>query len=245
MKPIEPSSSIWRSDALRLTAVESVISKVKQFEPISESEFHVKAQESSYLLNPDLLVEEAVVLAQQAPYKEMGELLESNPIEYADTLPKLKMGRKILMIARDTIIINTRKDASVHHEPLRVACRLLGRLADTPEYNEQLINDTARALEDASTMQYLAQEYAITQDEISQKISTFLSTDNIRSIDVSNNPDQIDTYHKHRRDFRRVVNTYILAASINEDSHLLELASQGFKLNASYGNTMKAIDITT
>ncbi len=234
----------WETDSPAVQGLEEVINASRTMETPDQILWHDEAIERSGELEPQRLSEAGVQLLEDIPYDQIIEAVSDVPEGTLETLNRVRMGRKLFLVARDAIIVGTDIFQTSDYEYLRITCKKLGLLADANGADSELAQAIITSITLLKTTSSHALEHVRTLAETKQKVVDLLHTSLLVDPEILQNADS-ETYHRWRKDFRRVANSYALVAGQTDDKELRNFASQGVILNTLYGNTNDTLDIST
>jgi len=234
----------WNTTSPLVESLEDIIYTSKVIAPPNPQTWHDTARQYAEKINPLNLAVAGIDLLDALPYADIIEAVEDTQYVERLSLQRARMGRKLLLTARDAIILSTDKNQSDDYRLLRESCMLLGRLADANGQDASLVSRTVDALEALSETPSAALEHLHSADKTEAKILRWLSSDVLLHTDETSDID-VNLYHQRRKDFRRIANIYGLIACRSESVSFKRFASEGMILNSNYGKINDALDIST
>lgn len=231
----------WDTPSTVISGVEDVIRSSRFVVVPDESEWHDEALNRSNDIDHEQLAYLGTRLLEDIPYDQLNDILQSQSLEKDDTMFRLRMGRKLFLIARDAIVLTTDMYYTADYTHLQSVCRSLGILADTQGKDTELAHKISRELTVLKELPSRALDFLHNGEITLQKIERMLHKDQL----VNFSPEvKIDTatYHTWRKDFRRIVNSYALLAGQGDDDSFRTFASQGMIINTYYGTVNDTLD---
>lgn len=230
----------WNTSSPLIDGIEEAIQVSRSLEMPDQLLWHQEAVKRASSLDPRYLAESADGLLNAAPYNQMIDIVLEGAQGDSEALVKAKKGRKLFMIARDAIILGTTLRDSSDFDYLCKLCRQLGEHADLYGQDKDLAQDIALTLSMLQLMPTQALDHIQSPQDTQQRTIESLHTAELLS--PTSSKVSHEAYHDWRKDFRRVVNAYILLAAHSNDSGLKEFAGQGMLLNTQYGLVNSSID---
>ena len=230
---------LWQTQTPLLLGIERVIQDTPP-EVIEQVAWHHEAVERSMDIDPVVLSKYGVDLINEIPYEEILDAITLAETGDSGALNTARLGRKLFLIARDSIILSTNQHLSDDYNTLREACHKLGVFADYRGANHYATTMAYRSVGALSRITYNEVPSVNSTDIVQSKVTKWLHTDEL----TGQEPPAVssETYHQWRKEFRRVVNAYILLAAHGEDGDFDRFASSGNVLSAKYGEVNDAID---
>lgn len=233
----------WENNLPLTTGIESVFDTSKLLsEAIDPTEWRREARSRSREISPPNLKDLSIRLLKQIPYNEIHNAIEHAGQSVPGALFRARMGRKLIMIARDSIIMSTSNSPSISYDTLRFACQAIGNVADTNAEELSVIMQAIHAVDGLSENRFDDFAQSTNSEELAIKMKTYIGTSELKKY-TGNKPVSHDVYHKWRKNFRRIVNMYgLIAASEPDDDDLRAFAAKGVILNTTHGNTNDTLD---
>lgn len=230
---------LWQSQTPLLLGIERVIQGTPP-EAVDQVAWHHEAMRRSADIDPVLLSKYGVDLINEIPYEQILDAITLAETGDSDALNTARLGRKLFLIARDSIILSTSQHLSDDYNTLREACHKLGVFADYRGMSHYATAMAFKSVGALSRITYIEAPSVHGSDVLQSKVTRWLHTDDLtsqQSPEVSS-----DTYHQWRKEFRRIVNAYLLLAAREGDRDFDRFASSGNVLSAKYGEVNDTID---
>lgn len=232
MQEIPPKSHTWTSGGIFLESIEAILREGRSTD-VDAPQWHADAILASQHLTANHIFDSAQTLLNEAPYTQMLEALTPDAISEKRAIKRLRRGRRLFQIARDGIILTTRKNSSTEFCALRGLCISLGNIS-TGDKDDTI--DVQRATDALSLLQDM--DYSDTHlhdtSVMLDKVAKYIHTESLVRGEPLPNVGP-DVYHKWRKDFRRVTNMFVLEGARQPGSSLAHFAAQGVALNKAYG----------
>jgi hypothetical protein len=231
----------WETTSPLIRGLEGVLQNSKTATYPHPEEWHAQAAERAQDIDSGQVLDTALRLLDEIPYEAAIEAIKSAHEGDPDSFVRMRMSRKLLLVARDAIILSTNPIPTEDYQILRSACQWLGQLSDARGENATLATQTVEQLDLLSQTASRAGEFLHSSQSTRTKIEKGLHTTSLLRTDtaLALNP---DVYHKWRKDFRRVANVYSLISGSGNDRDFKDFASQGLLLSSVYGEINDTID---
>jgi hypothetical protein len=224
--------------------IETVIQLgMKMPPPYDHISWHTEALERAAHINTTDLSDAAVLLLHEINYTEIADALEVRSASESPDIVQAKLGRRLMLTARDAIIMSSSERPSDDYDLLFSACSHIGKIADVKGSDPKMVVSTIGELRKLQDMSFFPPENINNDDELMIKIQKNLHTDGL-AYGPPKTTGASDSYHEWRKDFRRVANAFILMTGYTDSSLMAQFAAQGAAINKEYGNIKDALDNT-
>ncbi len=179
---------------------------------------------------PDRIAARSRGMINSAPYGAIYDAINEQA-HSQDHLLELRRIRKLLLVARDGVIMTFESGPNESYDPLFALCRGLGNLS----VGKGTYYDRIYALEACQTLREQKTTHQPNCD-----IPMF--TTRIKDVQKSESTLALlqsdiapEAYHKHRKAFRRVAHVAVLASVLEYNLRLRNFAASGLKLSQMFG----------
>lgn len=231
----ETESAQWQDATPMVEDLETILSGASSHRlSVPEGTWHDQAEERATMLDVDELHDASFRLLEETPTHETLVLIkELRHSKDPQVLHRLKMARKLFMIARDGVLLTESREIGADFDSLFAACRALGRIGDTMGKNSKKLAE--ESLEELVS-QPPSRGLAVDNDELTQRVRAYLHTRTL----VGGRPRHSwqlspDAFHDIRKDFRRVTHLGALAALQSPQRASITFARDGVVLNQAHG----------
>lgn len=242
MKDTASESHQWTGGGSFINAVESVLLAGREGKPTHSEEWHAAALVFAQQITSANVLQAANRLLNEAPYEDMHQAVEQLRDHDLSALTALRMGRKLFLIARDSIILTTGRHSTDEYTALRQLCASLGRVRDAHGADTASLNLASASLATLEELPRQATSYLHDSHLFRHKIAQCLGSGALLDQPLEECLVTSEQYHQARKNFRRVTNLFALEAARTENAQTVQFAVRGVQLNHHYGAMVDEFD---
>ena len=233
----------WTEGGIFIRKIESVLSSSKNPDAPSIEDWQARLLDHQHRLRSASILARATVILSEAPFRTMDTLLADAELGFTNDLSRIRAGRKLFHIARDGIILTTYPHNTPQYDSLRQLCRTLGVYADSNGEDTAAAQEAREALSELRVAPHESfgalHDTSLLISKIDRSVQGSATMTPEMAADIS-----YGDFHQARKDFRRVSNVLTLEAAHAGDPDLIQLATDGIRLNRHFGRIADTLDKT-